>query len=700
MAILQKIRNRAGILVIIFVGVALFLFIIDPSTFQSLFNKQDTSIAKINGKRVDYKEFIDQSEEHRHFLLVAQQKSSLDADEEESIRTQSWNDILQRYLVEPYYEEVGLAVSDAELEDLLFGSNLHSIIIQNFTNPQTGQLDTAQVKNFFEKSNDDPYYSVIADYWKKIIRKERLTVKYNAMIVKGFYVPSKLAELDYNEKNSTFDFEYVNLPYKYIPDEEIKISDEDMKKYYDEHNFMFMADKRGRDIDYVVFNVVPSAEDSLSIFKEINDLYSEFNALENGYAEFANRYSDHVDNKTFLTENMLPFGLPEGFFNSELGTVSNIISLGNYYYFARIDEVVNRPDSVKASHILIRPNDSISIEACRTKAEDLLNQIKAGTDFALIAASNSEDTGSAMNGGDLDWFADGMMVPEFNEACFTGKKGDLLTVETQFGVHIIKITDQTSPKRKIALASIYKEIRFSDRTANKYFADASNFAADNSNAESFDKAIVNNKLNKRIAENLNDLDNKISGIENAREIVRWVYDADRKIGDVSSVFNFPDKFIVAKITGIREKGLMPFENVKEQIQPIVLKNKKSDKLIAELNDDLSKKLDIQNIATKYNVDFDTVRNLSFSAFSVPGLGIEPNLNAVAFVSEPNKISAPIKGNNGVYVIKVINKTQAPQKTDFSAEQLALMRNYSSQVYKIFEALEKMSNIEDLRAKYF
>lgn len=700
MAVLQKIRNRAGIFVIIFVGVALFLFIIDPTTFQGLFSQKDTSVAEINGDDVDYKEFQEFYDTHREFMLVAQRKSNLDSEEDQRIREQAWNDILQKYLMEPYFKEVGLSVSDAELEDLLYGSNIHYVILQNFTNQQTGQVDTAQIRSFFEKAGDDPGYTVIAEYWKNIIKKDRLSTKYNNMVGKGFYTPKKMAEMDYFEKNNTFDFEYVFRPYKSIADEDVKIADSDLKAYYDEHQYMFKEDKASRDIEYVVFNIIPSVEDTLATLDEVKDLYAEFTALEGGYIDFANRYTEYKSPETFIGEEGLPAGLPEGFFNMPVGTNSDIILDNNLYYFTKIVEEGQRPDSVMASHILLVPNDSVPIEVCREKADSLLALVKKGEDFALLAVMNSEDPGSKSQGGDLGWFTDGMMVKEFNEACFTNKPGDVLIAETQFGVHIIKIADQTKPRKKVKLATLNKEIHFSDRTSNFYFSQASSFAAENTTAKQFDEAIVKEKLVKRIASKLGELDNQISGIEDAREIVRWVYGAETKKGDISTVFNFTDKYIVAKVSAIREKGVLPLEDVKETIEPIVLKNKKAEMLIADFNKDIAAKSDLQTIAAKYNAEVDTLNSISFSSFSLPGIGIEPNVNAVVSNIEMNKISEPVKGNNGVFIIKVYNATKAPEKTDFSAEQLGLMRNQASQVYKIFESVEKMAEISDFRAKYF
>ncbi|MDD2633978.1 MAG: peptidylprolyl isomerase [Bacteroidales bacterium] len=700
MAVLQKIRNKGGVLVIIFVGVALFLFIVDPSTFQQLFAKNETNIAKINGEKIEHSEFQEFYNQHREFLLVAQRKSSLDTEEDNSIREQAWNDILQKHLLEPAYDEVGLSVSDEELDNLLFGSNIHNIITQNFTDPQTGQIDTASIRSFFERSGEDPGYQIIADYWKVVIKRDHIRTKYNTMVAKGFYTPTAFAKIDYQDKNNMVDFEYAFRGYKEIPDESIKITDADYKAYYDEHQYMFIEENKSRDIEYVVFDVIPSAEDTATIKEDIEDLYAEFNALEKGHADYASRYSEVVMQQRFIPQTELPNGLNPEFFNNEIGATSDIIQSNNMYYFTRIVEVAQRPDSVNASHILIIPNDTLTLEQCYEKADSLKTLAEDGEDFAILAFMNSEDSGSQQQGGNLGWFTDGMMVPEFNEACFTGKTDDISIVESQFGVHIVKIEDQSDYSRKIKLATVGKEIRFSDRTSNYYFSKASNFSANNSTSKEFDAAIIEDNLTKRVADKLSELDNKLPGIENARDIIRWVYNEETKLGDVSTVFHFIDKYIVVKVSAVREKGVAPLENVKDIIEPIIVKDKKAEIIIAELNKDISSKMDLGAINSKYGKTLDTITNVSFSSFSLPGLGIEPKVNAVVSIIEPNQISKPIKGNNGVFVIKVINKTVAPEKTDFTQEKLSVMRNQASQVYRLFEAMEKKAEIEDNRARYF
>lgn len=712
MALLQSIRNKAGIFVIIFVGVALFLFIIDPQTFQQLFHKSDRDIAKINGENVEYTEWSGFYDVHRQFREVAQQGKNLTAEDEKSIKEQAWQDLLKKYIWNPYYEEVGIGVSEEEMEDLLYGpKHVHSIVVQNFNlqqDPQSGEYDTKEPKNFFEnvytEENVAPQYVVIADYWKKVIGEDRISTKYSNMLTQGFYTPSVLAKMYYEEQNASFDLEYVMRNYNTIADEDIQVTDAEIEKYYNEHKNMFVEDNATRDIEYVVYDVVPSHNDSVAIYEEINGRLEEFKALEENENIYADNYSDNrFRNDMFLTKEVVEsLGFNEEFFNSEVGTVSDITISENAYIFGKIMDVANRPDSVNASHILLIPSDSVSIESCETTADSLKAVLaKASKDtalFAQLAQEYSQDPGSKDNGGNLGDFTEGAMIDEFNEACFSHKTGDLVVVKTQYGVHLIKINSQTAPVRKIKLVAMDKEIRFSDNTYDYMFQKASTFSANNTTAEAFDNAVTEEGLVKKVSNRLRELGDALPGVDNAREIVRWAFNDDTKVGDVSNVFVFADKYIVAKLVAAREKGVSPLEDVRAQIEPTVLKKMKAAKLLEEMKG--CENMSMDEIATKFNSNKEMLMDIKFGSYSLPGIGIEPKVNATVCNIDLNKVSAPIEGNNGIFVVKVTKATPAAEQENYDDMKLAKMREYSNQKYRMDGAVRKMVEIKDKRAKFF
>ncbi len=700
MAILQNIRNRAGIFIMVFVGVALFLFIVDPEVFSFIFNKQHTNIARINKKNIEYEEYLDNYILHEQFLQIVNRTNSLDSETVDAIREQAWNDLLMGHILYPFYKEVGINVSESELDDLLYGANIHSIIHQNFTNQQTGRLDTLAVRNFFGQAHEDYESSVIADYFITMITRDRKQTKYNTMIAKGFYTPVALARKDYFDRNTNSEFEYVIRKFKSISDDKVTVTDADIKDYYNSNLYKFQIDENSRDIEYIIFDVIPSSEDSLRIREIMNDYYAEFIKDEDPLG-FSRRFSDSFEEERYYKLNELPGNLGEEFFNEGEGAISDIMLLNGSYFAAAIVELTERPDSVNASHILLRPNEERSLEDVQILADSLYAELEKGEEFFMLAMMFSEDPGSQQMGGELGWFTDGMMVPEFNEACFSGQVGDLIMVETVFGIHIIKILEQTEPQPKVKLAILQKDLNYSDDTYNSVFGAASNFSANSPTGKEFDENAAKSGYIKRIASELREIDRQIPGLEHPRDIIRWAFDDKTKKGDVSDVYPIGDKFVVAKLAAVRKKGNAALDDVKSEIEQIVLVNKKAEMLISELEKDLASGMTIKQIAAKYNEDSDIVSSINFNAFSIPGLGIEPRVLAAATSLPAGTVSSPIQGNNGVYIVNVINRMAAPDKSDFSSEQLTIMRNHAARVgFRAFEALQKKADITDYRTMWF
>jgi len=718
MAVLQNIREKCGVLVIVIVGVALLAFLLgDFLSSGRIGHGDDSVIAKINGSKVDHSEWLANYNNHRLFYEVAQQGRNIDANTEKSLRESAWNDLLNKYVWNEYYEEVGIGVSEEELEDLLYGpKHAHNIIVQNFNlqkNEETEEYDISAPKNFFDNAEEDPNYKVIADYWKKAISEDQISSKYGNMVAKGFYTPTALAKMYYEDQTNTVDLAYAFRDYNTIKDEEITVTDKDLQAYYDKHKKRFVEDQENRDIEYVVFDIVPSESDIAEIKKNTEELRTEMSSLSENFLTFAQANSSNsrpedrqrYKDEFFMTQKDAEnIGFSADFFNSEEGTMSEVIMQNDYFLFGRILETANRPDTVNASHILLMPNDSVSIDVCKATADSIANILRStkadSAAFAAMATQFSQDPGSKNEGGSLGDFTEGTMIPQFNEACFSNAAGTIQVVESPYGVHIIKINSQTAPVRKAKIAVLDQEIKFSDNTYEAAFQASNQFYATSTTAEEFDKNATDQKLNVRVANRITRMsDNVIPGIDNGREIVLWAFNEDRKVGDVSSVFESSarDKFLVVKLTKTREKGFTPFEDTKDIIEPEVKKQMKAEKMMAEMKD-----MNIETIAQKFEAKTDTITNINFASFSLPGLGlIEPKINAVAAVSEVNAVSAPIDGNNGVYVIKVLKKTAAPEKQDFENDKLAKMqesmRNYS---YRMNNAVKKIMKLDDRRSKFF
>ncbi len=697
MAVLQKIRNRAGVLIIVFVGVALFLFIVDPSTFEGLVNKQETNIAEINGEKIPYTEYQNEVERLTSFVKEAQQKSSLDSETINEIRSTVWDQLMNEYLLAETIDELGIGVSQDEMENLLWGSNIHPIIRQNFADPQTSQIDTAYVKQFFSQADQDQRMKIIADYFKESIERDRIDTKYETLLKKGLYVPTPLAKEEYFNSNTKVDFAYMGKMYKSIPDEDVEIKQADLQAYYDDHEYMFENEESTREIEYVSFDIIPTAEDSAKLVLELNELKTRFANTDDNRA-FVQMHSDNIVRQQYFTSEEIPGDYGEAIFEKEPDYISDIIKTDTTYMIFKLVGVETIPDSVKARHILIQPDSTTSLEQAHAKIDSLKSEIEAGASFERMASQFSTDQ-SAQNGGDLGWFGPGQMVKAFNDACFYNEAGDIEVVESQFGVHLIKIEEQAESTKQAQLAIVNKDIDYSNDTYQKTYADASRFASNSNTAKAFDEAVVEKHLVKKIASGIKENDRNISGLEYPRDIIKWAYRAEK--GDVSEVFESGDKFVVAKLTSIQNEGIAPLEQVQEDVERIVMKKKKADMLIGNIEKAMKNSDKLAVIAGNLEEPIDTAKNISFGSFSVPQLGIEPKLIGRAVNIEPHKLDGPIEGNNGVYLYVVTQKMEAPATDDYSQQQIRLKSQLSNRVgYELLDALKKASEIEDNRNEFF
>jgi peptidyl-prolyl cis-trans isomerase D len=335
--------------------------------------------------------------------------------------------------------------------------------------------------------------------------------------------------------------------------------------YLDENSSKYQQDA-SREIEYVVFNVSPSNIDREDAFSWMEDIKSDFSKTEED-ERFVRKNSDAFNRVLFISENELADNI-KSLSTSTKGTIIGPYSQSfNMLRLAKLVDVAERPDSVQARHILLSGVDA------QAKIDSIKGLIERGQSFNQLAQEFSEDQGSKANGGELGWFKEGTMVPEFNDACFSSNKGDLSVVTSQFGIHLIELTGKSKSSKKYKVAYLDRQISYSNTTYQNVFAQAGKFAAENSNYEQFNESAINENLSKRVADGLLESTNAIPGLDNPRELVHWAYQAE--IGQVSDVFEFGNKIVVATLTSIKNEGLVDLEDVRSTIEPIVRNTKKN-----------------------------------------------------------------------------------------------------------------------------
>lgn len=691
MAVIGKIREKSSLLLII-IGVAMLAFILGDffKSGQTFFG-DNNSIGEIGDIQVSGQEFNAKYEE-AIVRWESQNKQTANEQIRESIREQVWNDIVRDRVLGSQLIELGLSVSPQELFDMVQGNDPHPQVKQAFSNPQTGEFSSAQVLQFLKSLETMPVEN--KNQWllfEQGIQKERVASKYFNMLKKGMYAPATFAKRAMVEQNEKRMVKYVAKRYFTVPDSSITVTQEEKLAYYKEHKNEFKQEA-SREIEYVKYDVTPSEKDIEETKLWAEQTYEEFKVATNDSA-YVMFNSDVPFDANYYAEADMPFVNDSAFFNAEIGTTVGPYEEGGAYVIAKLTNTKMVPDSVKARHILLKTTGQPTDTTLKAKLDSIQAVIKKGGKFADIAKEVSEDVGSAIEGGDLGWFKEGQMVPEFNDACFNGKKGDLTIVQTQFGFHLIEILNQGAQVKKVQVGRIVRAIEPSNETFDEVFAKASAFYSENNTAESFTKATESDEVLKRVAEvKIND--KAIAGLESPRELIRWAFNSDK--GEVSAPFQFDNTFVIAHLAEVKEDGIATMEQVEIQVELGAKKEKKA-KMFKE---EMAGASNLEELAAKIGGTVETAKEVSFANYSVPGMGQEPRIIGMVPTLQKGQMSIPLKGQTGVFVVMVEEVNPANPNADYSVNKMQLEQMYTNNTNKAMDALKEKFGVTDNRYKFY
>jgi peptidyl-prolyl cis-trans isomerase D len=699
MATLQKIRNRGGLIVVI-IGIALLAFVLGDilnSNSGSMFSDNQFEIATVDDQSIPLQLYQQKLNEAFEAIKLLRGGEELDEQTVESIQEQTWNDLIQTAVMENDYQELGIGISTDELKDMFVGDNIHPIIQQVFGNPDTKEVNTQAVQNFIQNIDGEfrEQKPILIYLENEVVNKQKVA-KYNNLVKKGVYVTNYQANEAVEEKSAEVDFAFVAKRYTEISDSLISISEGDVKEYYNENKDKYKQEA-SRSIAYVAWDVVASPEDNEMTQKWINDIVDEFKTTENT-VQFVNFNSDVSFDAKNYKQGELPENLDSIMFAVDSGYVYGPYFENQVYKLAKLHDINYLPDSVKASHILIKyEQDQAQYDAARAKLDSLKTLVENGADFAELAKTNSSD-GSAPQGGDLGWFKEGQMVKPFSDACFEGEVGDLVIVDSQFGSHLIKITGRGKEVKKVQVAIVERALLPSTKTYQDYYTKASQFAGSNRTEEQFNMAVTEQNLNKRVAQ-LTENQKQVGGLENPRELVRWAFEAEK--GQVSDeVFEFGNRYVVAVVTDVKEKGIAPLSQKRAEIEIAVKQEKKAELFAEKFNAAISAGKSLEDIAQEFGLQVEEAKGISFGAFQVPGYGAEHKVIASAVALEQEQISKAIEGASAVFVVQaktVVEKTDG----NLDAEKNRLLMASQQQVeFAVYNSLKEQANIVDNRAKFY
>lgn len=707
MAVIGQIRKHSGLLVVI-IGIALAAFVLGDFIKPSQ-NRPTSVIGKIDGTEIPAQSFNDRVAEQLQNRRDQQQAERITAQEEFQIRQQVWTQLTEELIMGNEFEKVGLIVTKEELSNEILGEEPNRFVQQSFRDPNSGTFNPEVVRNFLQNlSQQNPDMKRRYLSLERMVKDDIIKTKFRNLLSKNYHIPQAFAKLDYETKSSSADIRFVAPKYAAIADSLIKVTDNDLRKYYDEFQYNYKQEET-RTLDYVIFEVQPSAEDRKALANEVEQFYSQFQNAED-IASFINSVSDTKYDSSFRKESELPVTVAKELIELPIGTVLPPFIEGETHNLARIVDRQQRPDSIKMSQMLISFSTATAgfklnertEEQAKTLADSIMGALKkTPAKFEELAVKYSDYPSAKEDKGDLGWITDG-------DASFANffKEGVLLTtneagkMETGLGIHVLLVSEKTSPVQKVKVGLITRAIEPSSETFREVYRQASKFASSNRTLAQFDTAVVNQGLNKRAADRINKMTNFIPGIEYSRRMVQWAFSESTKIGDVSSIFEDEKQFVIAVLKEINPEGFTSFEKVKEQIRPLVLNRLKGDYLTKKISD--MKVSDLGELARQMSEKVDTARNLSFSARNIPGFGSEPNVIGKVFSLEPQQLSPPIAGNNAVFVAVVDRFIPAVQTADLSTTVFQLKNAFESRVNgnAYVRALEKEVKIEDNRMLFY
>lgn len=694
MAILQKTREKAGMAVSIIIALALLSFIIDPQTLETAFNAMSSrnDVGVINGKTISYLDFQQDVDKFTTINEMVTGSSAQSEQQQEQVRNAAWQSLLDRYLFVKNAKAAGIRVGEEEMKDLLAGDMISPVVSQNpaFMD-ENGNFSKDALQNLINNISQDQT-GRLKEYWNYIqntVYTQQFYAKYGSLFTNSNFQNPLMLRRAIAENNNTTNVDFVMVP-NYGMDTTVKVSGDEIRKYYESHKNMFKQNA-SRDMEYVVFEVKPSEADINATNEAIGKVYDEFSTTDN-MKSFLARNSEKGLNEYWYKAGELSTvnsGISE-FVDANAQGTSPIVSDNNVFYAARIMATAQIPDSVYVRHILLQG-------ATETKADSLLNVLVKGESFSDVAASYSADTRSAADGeqGNVGWMTQTYMIPGF-ESVLTAQVGKPYIVKTQYGTHIVEVAKRTAPVAKKQVAILEKTALASGETFNSYYAQASKFSKIAAGKYNNYKAAVDSMGLYSHPMKVTEATSSYGSISQAKEVTRWVF--DNKVGKVSEIITVNNNYLfVATVTGIHKEGIAKIDEVKEAIRQQLYAQKASEKAAADIAQKIQGISDLQAIADTLHSSVSTGVDVRFA--SLAGQGLDPKFIGAASVAPEGKICGPVAGTIGTYIFKVNSRDTGSFYTEDDARNAATqMNNYTTQM--ILPVMMMESDVRDHRARFY
>jgi peptidyl-prolyl cis-trans isomerase D len=716
MAIIGDIRKRSGLLVGA-IALSIFLFLLGDAVnnqFTVLGKGKGSDAGSVNGQSIPYQEYSNQVADNVK-NMESQYKTSIGDPQRNAISQQTWDDLVNKIVMEDASARTGLTVSDDEMVSLTTTENASPMIRQPFGGERFNPI---YVKQFLQnididdKGQEPGYKRKAWNQLVKEVKKSQLQAKYSILVAKGVGdVPNWMAEDLYYEQSKSADFKYVLLPYAEVNDNDIKYTDADLKEYLSKNAAKFTSPDETRNIKYVEFDVIPSAVDSAATLKALTDKLDDFKKGVNKSDDslFVKLYSETTFDDLYKTRDQL-MGSPiaDSLFESKVGTVIGPYIENNMYKFAKVSARKMMSDSVKVKEVVFSFANVKTEAEQKTKLALIDSLYKAidslHADFGMIAAQYSDDPASKMNGGVSGWVK--LADPQYDEyyksiVFHNGVPGKTYRYIDQNNnlVKFVQIAEEKPSKPGIKVAYFTRSIIPSQESENEIYGRVTQFVSTTNSEDKFKAYMKANEKNVKTAVNITKGSYDVMGLGSARSLVKWVYNAKR--GDVSPIISLGSstndrKHIIAYLESVTGKGTPDLESVKERVKFLYLQDKKYELLAKKVTD--AKAASIDDLGAKLGKTVQEADKITFLNTNLP-TGNEPAVAATAVALAQGKLSGPVKGNAGVYVVQKISGFDPPKPSDLTQQVMMLKQGSYMKARAATDALKKLAKIDDNRLNF-
>ena len=701
MAILSKIRERSMALILV-IGLALFAFVLDPSSIQDFFNSTKVNtVGEVGGETISRKEFSEALEAYK--AQVGNRMTDMQASK------QVWNNLIRQKIFQAQLAEAGIEVGENDVWSALI-ANQSINTDQRFLN-NAGLFDEGKLKEFLALAKSDSPQTW--NQWSGFMGQIKSGLEnstYNGLITAGLGASLKEGELQYLNDNTKIDAQFVYVPFSTVSDSLVKIKKSEIEAYINKNPKGFKVDASA-DLKYVKFNIIATPSDEAAIKAEVADLLNDKDGIkglkntDNAVDFIAENGSDTALDNNYNFKNTVSVAIADAVFKGKAGDVFGPYKDRGYYKVSKLTEVVQIPDSVKGAHILIPFVGSASASQTTTKTEEQAKKSadsifrlvrRNKTKFAAIADEINPD-GTKGKGGVIDWIT---VAPAFNldkdfgEGLFFNKKGDVKIVKSKFGFHIIRIDESKNKQAAVKLATFSRKIEASQATENTIFQNAETFALALANGGKFDDVVKEKALTPQSAFSLKYLDEVVPGIGNQRDMVLWANKKENEVGAYKR-FDTNNGYVVAVVTNKTAKGTMSAAKAATIVRPILVNEKKAE-IIAKTMSGAT----LADIASATKQTIKTVSAVSMQSPVVSGVGFEPKLVGAMFSAKENLVFNNVEGNKGVFAFVVTKRVKPTALPNYDTYRKRIADTRKGQTGLMYNAIKEAASIEDNRGTFY